>query len=161
MYISVSPVTCSSASYHMRRSRQVAAASGPHRAAGWGPPSSQSPGWFPPADRGWPRCPPSWGNSHRSERKRWPLGILCLCWLHLNYVSGWMSYPWNLDSTKTREWGNDLCEMKVYRGQTGELEMLEGINNPLGSNSVSVMFCYKCLVSFIEVTQYRKDKPFH
>lgn len=123
----------SSASYRRRRCQPVAAAFGPHQAAGWGPPSSQSPGWFPPADTGWPGCPSSWGNSHRSVRRRWPLEILCLCWLHLNYVSGWMSYPWHLDSrtgvsTKMREWGNDLCEMngvrRLQRSSEEELEML-------------------------------------
>lgn len=111
----------SSASYRKRRCQPVAAAFGPHWAPGWGPPSSQSPGWFPLADTGWPGYPSSWGNSHRSEGMRWPLETLCLCWLHLNYVNGWTCYPWHLDNrkgviTKTREWGNVMCEMKRVRG---------------------------------------------
>lgn len=84
--------------YHRRRCQLAAEAFGPHWEAGWGPPSSQNPGWFLPADKGWPGGLSSWGNSHRSERRRWPLEILYLCWLHLSYASGWTSYPWHLDN---------------------------------------------------------------
>ena len=94
----------SSASYRRRRCRPAAAACCPLRATGWGPPSSQSPGWCPPADRGWARCPSSWENSHRSERRRWTLEILSLCWLHLNYASGWTSSPWHLDSRREHKY---------------------------------------------------------
>lgn len=108
------PLELSSASYRRKRCRPAAAASGRRRAAGWGPPSSQSPVWFPPADRGWSQCPSSWSNSHKKERRRWPLGILCLCWLHLNCASGWMRCPWHLDGRTgetVTEWGNVPCEM--------------------------------------------------
>lgn len=87
-------------SHHRRRCPLAAEALALRWVADWGPPSSQNPGWFPPADTGWPGGLSSWGNSHRSERTRWPLEILYQCWSHLSYASGWTSYPWHLNRVR-------------------------------------------------------------
>lgn len=47
---------------------------------------------FPPTDMGTGRSLSSECKFHRNEEQRWPLGIPCQCWLHLNSVICWRNY---------------------------------------------------------------------